>query len=279
MRGTRFRLELIRSTEIRLLISYKSVRDKNFFMEVHQHTHTPHKKWTHYFWEFFMLFLAVTAGFFVENQREHYIEHKREKQFIISMVKELEADTIQLHRVLRDSVRITGLNNLMDLIYAANGSEIDVREAYYLVFRYAMGVIFMNFSSNTLSQLKNAGNMRLIRDRSAVDSFNTMDNWITLIERQQNNVLAGIFNAQDYSTMIFNAKYFQEATQHKRPEKIREDPVPPVLMTKDPIILITYANKLNIQKGRLMLYHTSLERYDKFSTRLISYLKEKYHLE
>ena len=48
-------------------------------MEVHQHTHTPRKKWTHYFWEFFMLFLAVTLGFFVENQREHYIEGQREK--------------------------------------------------------------------------------------------------------------------------------------------------------------------------------------------------------
>jgi hypothetical protein len=28
-------------------------------MEVHAHTHTERKKWTHYFWEFLMLFLAV----------------------------------------------------------------------------------------------------------------------------------------------------------------------------------------------------------------------------
>ena len=48
-------------------------------MEVHTHTHTARKKWTHYFWEFLMLFLAVTLGFFVENQREHLIEHGREK--------------------------------------------------------------------------------------------------------------------------------------------------------------------------------------------------------
>ena len=51
-------------------------------MEVHAHTHTARKKWTHYFWEFFMLFLAVLLGFFVENQREHYIEHKREVEYI-----------------------------------------------------------------------------------------------------------------------------------------------------------------------------------------------------
>ena len=35
-------------------------------MEVHQHTHTPRKKWTHYFWEFLMLFLAVFCGFLAE---------------------------------------------------------------------------------------------------------------------------------------------------------------------------------------------------------------------
>jgi len=43
-------------------------------MEVHAHTHTARKKWTHYFWEFLMLFLAVFCGFLAENQREHMIE-------------------------------------------------------------------------------------------------------------------------------------------------------------------------------------------------------------
>ena len=46
-------------------------------MEVHHHahlasgeTHTSRKKWTHYLWEFLMLFLAVFCGFLAENQRE-----------------------------------------------------------------------------------------------------------------------------------------------------------------------------------------------------------------
>ncbi len=28
-------------------------------MDVHAHPHTPRKKWTYYFWEFLMLFVAV----------------------------------------------------------------------------------------------------------------------------------------------------------------------------------------------------------------------------
>ena len=69
---------------------------KNFYlsdMEIHNHSHTARKKWNHYFWEFLMLFLAVTLGFFVENQREHYIEHKREKAYIRSLIRDLKQDT------------------------------------------------------------------------------------------------------------------------------------------------------------------------------------------
>src|SRR4026207_2162739 len=69
-------------------------------MEVHQHTHTPREKWTHYFWEFLMLFLAVTLGFFVENQREHYIEHQRENQFIRSLFNDIKSDTANMAKII-----------------------------------------------------------------------------------------------------------------------------------------------------------------------------------
>src|SRR5258705_12566676 len=66
-------------------------------MEVHAHTHTERKKWTHYFWEFFMLFLAVTLGFFVENQREHYIEKKRAAEDASDLLFDLARDTSRLN--------------------------------------------------------------------------------------------------------------------------------------------------------------------------------------
>ena len=44
-------------------------------MEVHAHTHTPRKKWTHYFWEFLMLFLDEFCGLLPGLKRELYIEH------------------------------------------------------------------------------------------------------------------------------------------------------------------------------------------------------------
>jgi dihydroorotase len=86
-------------------------------MEVHHHTQAHAKKnWKTYFWEFLMLFLAVFCGFLAENFREHQVEHQREKQYIVSMLKELEADTAQLKIVLKDSVRVTGIDSMVRYI-------------------------------------------------------------------------------------------------------------------------------------------------------------------
>ena len=67
-------------------------------MEVHAHAHTPGKKWTHYFWEFFMLFLAVFCGFLAENEREHLVEHKQEKQYMKLMLEDVKTDTAELQK-------------------------------------------------------------------------------------------------------------------------------------------------------------------------------------
>jgi hypothetical protein len=65
-------------------------------MEVHQHTHTPRKRFTHYLWEFLMLFLAVFAGFLAEKLREHAAEHRRAQQFARSLLADLKGDTAAL---------------------------------------------------------------------------------------------------------------------------------------------------------------------------------------
>ena len=157
-------------------------------MEVHHHAHTDRKKWTHYFWEFLMLFLAVFCGFLAEYQLEHKIERDREKQYIISMIKELEADTAQLKNVLNDSVRVHGIDSLVRYINTHDLTNLDTRLLYYYKRKYLSSVRTMNFSKNTLSQLKNAGNMRLIRKKNVVDSLNKLDNNISENEEQKDLV-------------------------------------------------------------------------------------------
>ncbi len=72
-------------------------------MEVHAHSHTARKKWTHYFWEFLMLFLAVFCGFLAENIREHKIEQHRAKEFATSLVQDFQTDTAEINTQKRRS--------------------------------------------------------------------------------------------------------------------------------------------------------------------------------
>ena len=66
-------------------------------METHAHHlhNAPGKNFRHYFFEFFMLFLAVFCGFLAENFREHQVEKERGKQYLHSLIEDLRNDTSQ----------------------------------------------------------------------------------------------------------------------------------------------------------------------------------------
>src|SRR5690349_21775228 len=102
-------------------------------MDVHHHTHHGKKKWTEYIWEFLMLFLAVFCGFLAEYQLEHKIEKDREKQFMISLVEDLKADTAMLAgNIKARQERVQMIDTFFTLLYS---SEQRRGEVYYLARR------------------------------------------------------------------------------------------------------------------------------------------------
>ncbi len=123
-----------------------------------------------------MLFLAVFCGFLAEYQLEHIIENNREKQFMASLVKDLESDTLQFSNLKAIS---TFNVNLID----SNLSYFAVNSSDYIPFKKINNLstgVRRNFyqNSGTLDQLKNSGGMRLIRQRNIVDSIAAYDRQI-----------------------------------------------------------------------------------------------------
>jgi len=145
-------------------------------MEVHAHTHTPRKKWTHYLWEFLMLFLAVFCGFLAENQREHIIEHQREKKYIRSLASDLDADITRLTTIVQlRNERAVLLDSFSTLLNSPDAPQHSNDLYYYNSFA-TRGVAF-RFTpvDGTMQQLKNAGNLRLIRKSYISDSIISYD--------------------------------------------------------------------------------------------------------
>jgi hypothetical protein len=138
-------------------------------MEVHAHTHTARKKWTHYFWEFLMLFLAVFCGFLAEYQLEHKIEKDREKQFVKSLVEDLEQDTSNLLVSMKSFKYQENYFDTILKLFPQLGQGYN-----HSLHNSIMGVMgWKDFiaTDKTMEQLKYAGGMRLIRKRKVADAI------------------------------------------------------------------------------------------------------------
>ncbi|HET9744784.1 MAG TPA: hypothetical protein VFP97_03665 [Chitinophagaceae bacterium] len=187
-------------------------------MEVHHHAHTPDpglhrgkKKWTHYFWEFLMLFLAVTLGFFVENQREHYIEHQREKQFIRSLYNDVRADTANIGRIINAR---TNKERLLDSFSYMMNSDDPMKfiKDIYVYAIYAGRTLPYRFVPNdgTIQQLKNSGAFRLIRKRVVVDSISKYDISVRSLLGQYAVEENQIEHYRTAASKIFHAVFFNQ---------------------------------------------------------------------
>jgi hypothetical protein len=159
-------------------------------MEVHAHTHTSRKKWTHYLWEFLMLFLAVFCGFLAENQREHMVEHQREKQFIRSLIIDLRLDTANLNRSITG--RTEKSNRFDSLTFLINSPDRDKhsRDIYFFGRHITrISEIIFIYNDRTMQQLKSSGSLRLIRKRNAADSIIIYDAKVRALEKLEEREL------------------------------------------------------------------------------------------
>jgi hypothetical protein len=178
-------------------------------MEVHHHAHTARKKWTHYFWEFLMLFLAVFCGFLAEYQLEHKIESDRGKQYIISMYEDLKMDTQALNLIIQNRTR---RSNMFDSIFLLMDNPANQPSDLYFYARHitrTAPVLFFN-NDRTIQQLKYSGGLRLITNKRVSDSIMTYDKQVRLVLERQETEIANIRECLPYYYRIFDGRIFKE---------------------------------------------------------------------
>jgi hypothetical protein len=134
-------------------------------MEVHARSHSPRKKWTHYFWEFLMLFLAVFCGFLAEYQLEHTIEQQRSEVYAINLYDELKKDTAELNRVTTEIEFNSQRLDTLCLLITINGIRNIEPERLMRISRYVTLVSFFSSYNSTIEELKGSGGLRLLKPR------------------------------------------------------------------------------------------------------------------
>jgi len=246
-------------------------------MEVHAHTHTPRKKWTHYFWEFLMLFLAVFCGFLAEYQLEHKIERDRETQYIHSILEDLSEDTSMLSSTIRSYQESETRNDTLIRLLSSEDVKNKGSDLYYFG-RTASRSSRLAIRDATYQQLKNSGGLRLIRkvkvSKAIIEYYNRLVFIDYLQKIEDDEIMEYRRMAVDiFQPVLFNQMVIESTDQVNRP------PGNPSLLTYDPKILLRIAGMVSyIRNTRIGLSKTETDMRTEAKD-LIQLIKKEYHLQ
>lgn len=245
-------------------------------MEVHHHSHTARKKWTHYFWEFLMLFLAVFCGFLAEYKLEHTIEHNRERQYITTMAEDLKSDTAQLlsninYRKTREMMCDSLIIDLLD--HKNKGNKI------YYYARNLTRPQYFSPNDRTLQQLKNSGALRLIRNIKVSDSIMSYDQhlrYLMILSEDERSIRDGF---RDLVGTVFDGTILYSQIDTADFANYNMPAGNPPLFMRDAASINKVISSAQYLKTVIRGVRVRQERLKTTASHLLSFLKKEYHLE
>ena len=240
-------------------------------MEVHHAHHVTHKKkWIEYLLEFFMLFLAVFLGFIAENIRENLTDKRRGEEYVRSFVEDLKKDTAQFNRLINEYNYADSVTNQISQCYDSVSHQASSTACLKRILYYFTGFTDFIYTDRTIQQLKNAGGLRLISDKSITDSIISYDAVVrqSLIhqdvqENSQANSIRAIQQEIDFAS-------FHQLYSGRR----NSDPDPQLLHT-DKASVDQLFNNLWTFKINLLSQASNVIRLKARAERLIKYLENK----
>jgi hypothetical protein len=253
-------------------------------MEVHTHSHTPRKKWTHYFWEFLMLFLAVTLGFFVENQREHIVERQRATQYAKALLRDLEKDTVEIRDVMRENKIILACFDSARSIIHQRIKNSMAPGAFYYYSNVVASAPSVSWNDATIIQITQSGNLRYFTNAELVNKISYYYSQINYVKLLNTNDRSVRDRSMEIRSRVLNnyeyARFSTYSTDNwlSLPDTLMKKLFP--VQTNDANLLNEFANSFENRRRVLDLvmkrvYPASI----KDAKELIGLLKKEYHLK
>ena len=250
-------------------------------MEVHAHSHTARKKWTHYFWEFLMLFLAVFCGFLAENQREHMVEHQRAKQYATLLYDDIKVDTgtakYQLGVLSFVNPRI---DTFINLVQKYKPEELPGGTWYYYG-RFPGRYFNITFQDATIQQLKSSGALRYFQNSSVANAIALYDQACRNLESEINNENLLYLEVIKWRNQLYNIYLMREVMDldvpYSKIDSFKNNPLPLLSLKKEDFMQFA-----NITQHRLTsnwVLYTLYETVFKSGESLLALLKKEYHLD
>ncbi len=244
-------------------------------MEVHHHSHTARKRWTHYFWEFLMLFLAVFCGFMAEYQLEHKIEKDREKVYMQNMLDDLEADTaIYSDYAARNAVVSDLVDTIMVLIKSPD------RRKHISKLAYSSRILTAKWKQiamvkRTYEEMKSSGHLRLIRNKEVSGKVSSYYNSLSELDTYNEVGMMWSDNYAEAMAKLFDGEALLKIIKEKKEVPLTGD----ALISEDKIAINELLTSAGYFYGALSLNNNVAADRKKVANQLIELIKRKYRLK
>lgn len=229
------------------------------------------RNWNSYIKEFLMLFLAISLGFFVENQRESYVENKSAEVLAKSMLEDLKQDKTALGESISFAQeKDLAIQNLLQMLHGPRTSWDTVA-----IYR-SMTSVFTTFpfspTDGTYSQMKSSGTLRFF-NQLLVNKMNAYDNQLKKTVFRDELVEKGEWELVPIAASIINFEVTGELRFNKP-------------ITREMYLNIHGQDTLDLFINKIVTVRTmmgrSLQEYKvqlKFCDDLINEIEEKYGLK
>ena len=183
-------------------------------MEVHHPHHPTHKKkWSEYILEFFLLFTAVTLGFFAENLREHQVEiHKTEKS-LKTLYLNIQKDSILFSTAIPKRKKIDSLYEVILKYYGKGDLKNHLLESYTLIGQISNRSM-PSINNMALDEVKNTGRLNFIEDDKLINAIQNYSHFTKILESRElreENFLSQFIDPIRFKffeqTILFNLNY------------------------------------------------------------------------
>ena len=243
-------------------------------MEVHHHAHTERKKWTHYFWEFLMLFLAVFCGFLAEYQLEHKIEKDREKVYMQNMLEDLRSDTVAYAQYARNNTEVFAMIDSLIHLLKSPQRKVFIGKIYFLARMVTLKNDPLFPNERTYDQMKNSGHLRIVSKRSVSDKISSYYNSLKFISFYNENFRQRVSDYLRGMGKVFDAEILLTILiEKKEPDASKVGP-----LTDNMSIINEFLTSAQYLYGiQKLIENLGTEREHK-AQELITLIKKEYHL-
>ncbi len=239
-----------------------------------------------YFFQFFMVFLAVTAGFFAENLREEFGERKQSREYAKSMVDDLVRDTsnIQYH-ISRLKAMVKGITNLAN--YVRDRPVNQIRNLDLVRLTMITWNPPFRWSRATLEQIKSSGSLRYFTNDSIVYYISQYDAWTLHLDQDNLEDQQRYLQAMERRSLVVDLNYPEDflLKLESIPDSLMETPGNADVRGARPLLTDDINEVKEMVNAYLMVKDYSRSRIRELSnlvhdqSRLILLLKREYDFQ